>query len=69
MPRSKKQRPSSTLGRSKGDNCHKSDMKNRYAKDTRWYRTDPVGYAAACEKINQYKGNNPHASKFLYEEV
>jgi hypothetical protein len=57
MPKSRKLRPSSTPGRSKNENCQKSQTKNKYAKDTRWYKKDVINYAKACEHINNQKGN------------
>lgn len=57
MPKSRKERPSSTPGKTKGGNCQKSENKTRYTRDTRWYRTDPKNYAKVCELINSEKGN------------
>jgi len=57
MPRASKTRGSSTPGRQKNSNCQKSQLKNQYCKDARWYKKDPVNYAKAAEHINSYKGN------------
>jgi hypothetical protein len=59
MPKSDKSRPSSTSGKLKGANCHKSPLKNLHALDTRAYRTNPMLYAAAALEvynINKSKG-------------
>ena len=59
MPKSRKQRPSSTAGRTKSENCQKSQLKNLHSKDTRLYRTNPKLYAAAARVvyvINAKKG-------------
>lgn len=40
MPKSKKLRPSSTKGREKGSNCHKSVAKTFVTKDTKGYKKD-----------------------------
>jgi len=48
MPKSRKERPSSTPGRSKGENCQKSQLKNLYAKSTRLHRTNPKLWLQAC---------------------
>lgn len=58
MPKSRKDRPSSTPGKVKGQNCQKSETKTRYSRDSRWYRTDPENYRKACAVINQEKGNS-----------
>ena len=57
MPKSRKIRPSSTPGKSKGQNCQRSQLKNLYALDTRLYRTNPKLYEKACLEISQMKGN------------
>lgn len=57
MPKSDKSRPSSTPGRTKGSNCHRSQLKNQHALDTRFYRKDIANYVKACELINAQKGN------------
>ena len=57
MPKSKKLRPSSTAGRSKGSNCQRSQMKNLYCKDHRLYRKNPDLFAKCCAEIDQQKGN------------
>lgn len=57
MPKSRKLRPSSTPGRTKGDNCQRSQIKNQYSKDTKFYKKDPANYAAACAIIDEMKGN------------
>lgn len=57
MPKSRKERPSSTPGKSKDKNCQKSQMKNMYCNDTKWCKKDPNGYAKACKEIDSYKGN------------
>lgn len=58
MPKSRKQRPSSTPGKQKQSNCHKSQLKNQYVTDPKWYKKDVVGYAKACQHINNQKGNS-----------
>lgn len=57
MPKSRKLRPSSTPGRTKGPNCQRSQIKNLYAKDSKFYKKDPENYAAACAVIDSMKGN------------
>lgn len=57
MPKSRKTRPSSTPGKVKGENCHRSQTKNQYSKDPRWYRKDIANYMVACELVNSQKGN------------
>lgn len=44
---------SSTAGILKGDNCKKSPLKIRYARDSRFYKTDPLNYLAACAEIDK----------------
>ena len=58
MPKSRKERPSSTPGRQKNENCQKSQLKNQYSKDTRWHKKDILNYIKACEHINSQKGNS-----------
>lgn len=60
MPKAKKRssRSSSTPGKSKGSNCHRTQMKTRMSLDSRWYKTDPVGYAKACKILDGMKGNS-----------
>lgn len=53
MPKSKKLRPSSTPGKAKGDNCKKSVLKTRMAKDSKFYKTDPSNYMKAIQEINK----------------
>lgn len=57
MPKSDKSRPSSTAGRSKGENCQRSQIKTLYAKDARFYKKHPANYMQACKLINKQKGN------------
>jgi hypothetical protein len=57
MPRAKKDRGSSTPGKSKGFNCQRSQMKTQYAKDAKWYKKDVDNYMNACLIINAQKGN------------
>lgn len=57
MPKSRKQRPSSTPGKSKGFNCQRSELKTKYAKDSKWFKKDVANYMVACEIINAQKGN------------
>lgn len=57
MPKSRKLRPSSTPGKTKGENCQRSVTKNQYAKDSKWYKKDVANYMVACELINSQKGN------------
>lgn len=59
MPKSRKLRPSSTPGKSKGQNCQRSVLKNLYCKDTRLHRTNPKLFLAACEEVSKMKGNHP----------
>lgn len=61
MPRANKKagKGSSTPGRSKGSNCHRSPLKNLYSKDTRVYKRDPKQFLAACEEVSNMKGNHP----------
>jgi hypothetical protein len=61
MPKSRKERPSSTPGRQKNDNCQKSQTKNKYCNDTRWYKKDVENYRKACLLINSMKGNQKSA--------
>lgn len=61
MPKSRKTRPSSTPGKSKNQNCQKSQLKNQYCTDSKWYKKDVVNYAKACQHINSYKGNSQSA--------
>lgn len=42
---------SSTPGKQKGANCHKSVLKNLYSKDTRAYRTKPNEWLAAVQEV------------------
>lgn len=44
---------SSTAGRMKGANCHKSQTKTQYCKDTRFYRNDPSNYEKICKQIDE----------------
>lgn len=57
MPKSRKTRPSSTPGKTKDKNCQKSEAKNKYCLDTRFYKNDPMNYMKVCEQINGMKGN------------
>ncbi len=59
MPRANKKagRGSSTPGKSKGQNCQRSEKKNLHAKDSRLYRTNPALYAACCLEVDSMKGN------------
>lgn len=69
MPKSRKQRPSSTAGKVKSDNCHRSQLKNLHSKDPRLYRTNPALYAAAARVIytvNAKKGST-HKSPWIEE--
>ena len=50
---------SSTPGRSKGANCHRSVLKNLYCKDTRLHKTNPKLFLAACIEVSSMKGNLP----------
>lgn len=45
-------RGSSTPGSAKGPNCRKSPSKTRYAKDTKFHKTDPLKYAEICKEID-----------------
>lgn len=54
MPKSRKLRPSSTPGISKGMNCKKTQLKMRLAKDTRFHKTDPLNYANACAETDVF---------------
>lgn len=65
MPKSRKERPSSTPGRSKGTNCQRSQLKNLYAKDPRAHRTRPTEFLRACQIISQMKGNHPTTEVFV----
>jgi hypothetical protein len=65
MPQSRKLRPSSTAGRTKGANCHRSQLKNLYAKDSRMYKKDPDLYIKACELANSQKGAGGHKSQWI----
>lgn len=67
MPRSRKERPSSTAGRSKGSNCQRSILKTQYAKDCRFYKNDPKNYAKICDIVNQEKGNLANGSPWIKE--
>jgi len=62
MPKSKKLRPSSTAGRTKGSNCQRSQGKNLYCKDTILYRKNPDLYAKCCIEIDNQKGNRQSTS-------
>ena len=44
---------SSTEGIKKGMNCQKTPRKVRLAKDSRFYKTDPLNYLKACEETNR----------------
>lgn len=59
MPKSRKQRPSSTPERSKGSNCQKSVLKTWYAKDTRAYKKNRADWLLACIEVSNQKGNLP----------
>jgi hypothetical protein len=61
MPKSRKERPSSTAGKAKGDNCHRSQMKNLWAKDSKFYRKNPREFLKAAILISGMKGNHPTA--------
>jgi len=61
MPKSRSRNSSSTPGKVKQSNCHKSVLKNQYVHDTKWYRKNPIEYAKACEHINEFKGNSKSA--------
>jgi len=50
---------SSTAGRSKGQNCQRSELKTLYAKDPRLHRTNPKLYEACCVEVGKQKGNYP----------
>jgi hypothetical protein len=51
--KSRTQHSSSTPGKAKGANCHRSQLKNQYCKDTRLYRTNPTLYEKACKEIDR----------------
>ena len=53
---------SSTAGILKGPNCHKSSLKTRMSKDSRFYKTDPNGYIQACLEVDKL-----HPNKSRYE--
>lgn len=61
MPQSKKERPSSTAGKNKGENCHRSQIKNLWANDTKFYRKNPKEFLKAAIVVSGMKGNNPTA--------
>jgi hypothetical protein len=44
---------SSTPGRSKGSNCHRSVLKNQYCFDNKWYKKHPDNYAEACAVVDK----------------
>ena len=61
MPKSKRERPSSTKGITKGWNCKKTILKTRMAKDSRFYKTGAFDeYDQACREIGQLKGNTSY---------
>ncbi len=56
MAKKERTKSSSTPGRSKGANCHKSQIKTQYCKDSRMYKKDPDNYAKICaivDKLNK----------------
>lgn len=59
MPKSRKERSSSTPGRTKGSNCQKSDLKNLHANDTKLYKTNPKLWFKCCDAVDSEKGNRP----------
>lgn len=68
MPKSRKLRPSSTPGKSKGENCQRSQLKNLYSKDSRLHRTNPKLWRAAVmevQNVQKLKGNGHTMSEFL----
>ena len=67
MPKSRKERPSSTAGKTKGSNCQKSELKNLHAKDTKLYRTNPKLWKKACDAVDKEKGNRPGVHNFQEE--
>ena len=70
MPKSKKgAKGSSTPGRQKGDNCHRSVLKNLYCRDPRLYRTNPELYEKACIEVGTHKGNIPYRPQTETETV
>lgn len=69
MPRSRKERQSSTPGKSKGSNCQKSVLKTQYAKDARFYKNDPKNYAKVCFLVDQEKGNLANGSPWIKEVI
>lgn len=69
MPKSRKDRPSSTAGKSKGSNCQKSILKTQHSKDSKMYKTDPINYAKVCHLVNQEKGNLANGSPWIAEVI
>lgn len=63
MPKARRNngRASSTAGKAKGENCHRSTLKNIYSKDTRMWKKNPALWLRACEMVSKMKGNNPTA--------
>lgn len=57
MPKSKKERPSSTPGRLKGSNCQRSQLKNLYCLDTKLWRKNPDLWSKCCAEVDGQKGN------------
>jgi len=52
MPKSRKLRPSSTPGRTKGSNCHKTVAKNFVTLDTKGYKKDWALWLQGCKEIS-----------------
>jgi hypothetical protein len=55
----KQLRGSSTPGKSKGQNCQRSQLKNLFAYDTKLHKTNPKLHLRACEEVSKQKGNYP----------
>lgn len=50
---------SSTAGKSKGENCHRSVAKNFVTKNTKGWKSDPALWLQGCVEISGMKGNLP----------
>lgn len=65
MPKSRRERPSSTSGRLKGQNCHKTELKNLHSKHTKLHRQNPKMWNKCCDAVDKEKGNRPGIHNFV----
>lgn len=54
-----KKKSSSTAGKLKGSNCHKTVAKTFVARNTKGYKVDWALWMQGCREISKEKGNLP----------